>query len=184
MLCISATYPVARCLSVRLLVTFVYSRHKIPRTTAYTIAEKAIWFRHPDYNPDGAQKLISSSMSRHLSTHNISSKSMHAFLRQTRTNAFTSSFVGGNNTGRRMTGTMERLKLHLTDYTAAVSFLKLISFSFLLSIHSLMLGSLTTTVTAQNHVTRSHGSVTGVVRATPQVSGRRQPYRSHHIHTP
>jgi len=197
MLCISATYPVARCLSVRLLVTFVYSRHKIPRTTAYTIAEKAIWFRHPDYNPDGAQKLISSSMSRHLSTHNISSKSMHAFLsnlanrqtdkrtdRQTRTNAFTSSFVGGNNTGRRMTGTMERLKLHLTDYTAAVSFLKLIGFSFLVSIHSLMLGSLTTTVTAQNHVTRSHGSVTGVVRATPQVSGRRQPYRSHHIHTP
>jgi len=37
-------------------------------------------FRHPDYNPDQAQKLISSSMSRHLSTLNISSKSMHAFL--------------------------------------------------------------------------------------------------------
>jgi len=35
---------------------------------------------HLDYNPDWAQKLISSSMSRHLSTHNISSKSMHAFL--------------------------------------------------------------------------------------------------------
>ena len=47
---------------------------------AYTIAEKAIWFRHPGYNPDRAQKLISSSMSRHLSTRNISSKSMHAFL--------------------------------------------------------------------------------------------------------
>ena len=67
---------------------------------AYTIAEKAIRFRHPDYNPDRAQKLISSSTSRHLSTHNISSKSMHAFLsnlahrqtdsqtdRQTRANA-------------------------------------------------------------------------------------------------
>ena len=37
-------------------------------------------FRHPDYNPDRAQKLISSSTSRHLSTRNISSKSMHAFL--------------------------------------------------------------------------------------------------------
>jgi len=48
-------------------------------------------------------------MSRHLSTPNISSKSMHAFLsnfahrqtdRQTdrQTNAFTSSFVGGKNT--------------------------------------------------------------------------------------
>jgi len=37
-------------------------------------------FWHPDYNPDRAQKLISSSMSRHLSTCKISSKSMHAFL--------------------------------------------------------------------------------------------------------
>jgi len=48
---------------------------------AYTIGE--LRFRHPDYNPDRAQKLISSSMSRHLSTLNISkfsSKSMHAFL--------------------------------------------------------------------------------------------------------
>ena len=44
------------------------------------ISEKAIRFRHPDYDPDRAQKLISSSMSRHLSTRNISSKSMHAFL--------------------------------------------------------------------------------------------------------
>ena len=45
-------------------------------------------------------------MSRYLSTRNISSKSIHAFLvilltdrqRQTRANAFTSSFVGGNST--------------------------------------------------------------------------------------
>ena len=75
----------------------------------YTIAEKAIRFWHPDYNPDRAQKLISSSMSRHLSTRNISSKSMHAFLcnlanrqtdRQTRANAFTTSFVGGNKSYR------------------------------------------------------------------------------------
>jgi len=42
--------------------------------------EKAIRFRHPDYDPDRAQKLTSSSMYRHLSTRNISSKSMHAFL--------------------------------------------------------------------------------------------------------
>jgi len=70
----------------------------------YTIAKKAIRFRHPDYNPDRAQKLISSSMSRNLSTRNISSKSMHALLsnlanrqtdKQTRANAFT-SFVRGN----------------------------------------------------------------------------------------
>jgi len=47
---------------------------------AHTISEKAIRFRHPDCNPDRAQKLISSSMSRHLSKCNISSKSMHAFL--------------------------------------------------------------------------------------------------------
>jgi len=47
---------------------------------AYTIAEKTIGFRHPDYNPDMAQKLISSFMSRHLSTRNISPKCMHAFL--------------------------------------------------------------------------------------------------------
>jgi len=73
---------------------------------AHTISEKAIRFRHPDYNPDRAQKLISSSMSRHLSTRNISSKSTHAFLsnlvnrqtdKRTRANAFTSSFVGGND---------------------------------------------------------------------------------------
>ena len=78
----------------------------------HTISEKAIrfWFRHLDYNSDRAQKLISSSMSRHLSTRNISYKSVHAFLsnlantdretdrqtdKWTRTNAFTSSFVGG-----------------------------------------------------------------------------------------
>jgi len=71
------------------------------------ISEKAIWFRHPDYDPDRAQKLISSSMSRHLSTRNISFKSMHVFLsnlanrqtdRQTWAKTFTSSFVGGKNT--------------------------------------------------------------------------------------
>ena len=74
---------------------------------AHTKSEKAIRFRHPDYNPDRAQKLISSSMSWHLSTRNISSKSMHAFLsnlanrqtdKLTRANAFASSFVGGNYT--------------------------------------------------------------------------------------
>jgi len=48
--------------------------------SANTMAEKAIRLRHLDYNPDRAQKLISSSMSRHLSTSNISSKSMHAIL--------------------------------------------------------------------------------------------------------
>jgi len=57
-----------------------FSRRRIPRSMAYTIAEKAIRFWHPDYNPDRTQKLISSSMSRHLSTRNISSKSVHAFL--------------------------------------------------------------------------------------------------------
>ena len=59
--------------------------------------EKAI--QHPDYNPDRAQKLISSSMSRHLSTRNISSKSIHVFLsnlanKQTQANEFTSSDKG------------------------------------------------------------------------------------------
>jgi len=57
-----------------------FSRRKIPRTSAYAIAEKSIRFRHLDYNPDRAQKLISLSMSRHLSTCNISSKSVHALL--------------------------------------------------------------------------------------------------------
>ena len=42
----------------------------------HTISEKAIWFRHPDYDPDRAQKLISLSMSRHLSTCKMSSKSI------------------------------------------------------------------------------------------------------------
>jgi len=60
-----------------------------------------------------AQKLISSSMSRHLSTHKISSKSIHAFVsnfanrqtdRQMQANTFTSSFVGGND---RITSRLE-----------------------------------------------------------------------------
>jgi len=77
------------------------------RVAAHTISEKAIRFRHPDYNPDRAQKLISSSMSRHLSTRNISSKYMHAFFsnlanrrtetdKRPRANALTSSFVGSS----------------------------------------------------------------------------------------
>jgi len=70
---------------------------------AYIIAEKAIRFQHPVYNLDRAQKLISLSMSRRLSTRNISSKSMHMLLsnladRQMRAHAFTSSFVRGKIT--------------------------------------------------------------------------------------
>ena len=57
-----------------------FSRRKIPRSSTYAISEKTIQLQHPDYDPDRAQKLISSSMSRHLSRRNISSKSMHAFL--------------------------------------------------------------------------------------------------------
>jgi len=85
-----------------------FSRRKIPRSSAYTILEKAIRFWHPDYNPHRAQKLISSSMSRHMTTRNILSKSMNAFLsnlanRQTdkRTRAKTSSFVGGKKHGQK-----------------------------------------------------------------------------------
>ena len=68
------------------------------------ISEKAIRFRHLNYNPDRAEKLFSSSMSRQLSTRNISFKSMHAFLsnlanrqtdRQTNTGK-TFIIVGGN----------------------------------------------------------------------------------------
>jgi len=87
------------------------SRCKIPRSSTYTTSEKTIRFWHLDYNPNQAQKLISSSMSQHMSTRNISSKSTHLFLsnlanrqtdrqtdRQTNTGkTFTSSFVGGNN---------------------------------------------------------------------------------------
>ena len=50
------------------------------RIAVHTLWEKRIRFRHPDYDPDRAQKLTSSSMSRHLSTRKMSSKSMHAFL--------------------------------------------------------------------------------------------------------
>jgi len=39
-------------------------------------------------------------------------------------------------------------------------------------------------VTWRHFITRSHGSVTSVVRATRQVNGRRQIYPSHHTHTP
>jgi len=61
-----------------------FSRHSLIkfRVAVHTLWEKTIHFRHPDYDydPDRAQKLISLSMSRPLSTGNISSKSMHAFL--------------------------------------------------------------------------------------------------------
>ena len=69
-----AAAPGRQCVYVGL------SRRKSPRSSACTISQKAIWFRHPDYNPDRAQRLISSSMSWRLSTCNISSKSMHALL--------------------------------------------------------------------------------------------------------
>ena len=46
---------------------------------AHTLWEKAIRFWHPDYDPDRAQKLISSSMSWTWTIRNIF-KSMHAFL--------------------------------------------------------------------------------------------------------
>ena len=69
----------------------------------YRRKQSGAGIRSPDYNPDRAQKLIGSSMSRHLSTHYISSKSMHAFWvilqtdRQTNTGkTCTPSFVGGN----------------------------------------------------------------------------------------
>ena len=72
------------CLTAATGCHYVYvgfsGRNKILRSSAYTISEKAIRFRHLDYYLDWAQKLISSSMSRHLSTRNISSKSMHMFL--------------------------------------------------------------------------------------------------------
>jgi len=60
-----------------------FSQHnKIPccRVAVHMLWEKGIRFWHPDYHVDRAQKLISSSMSQHLSTRNISSKYMHAFL--------------------------------------------------------------------------------------------------------
>jgi len=56
------------------------NKARLQSSVAYTISEKGIWFRHLDYDPDRAQKLISSSMSQHLSTRKISSSSMHAFL--------------------------------------------------------------------------------------------------------
>jgi len=63
------------------------------RVAAHTISEKAISFRHPEYNPDRAQKLISLSTSRHLSTHHISSKSMQAFLVILRTDRQTDKWM-------------------------------------------------------------------------------------------
>jgi len=56
------------------------NKARLQSYVAYTISEEGIRFLNPDYDQDRAQKLISSSMSRYLSTRNISSKSMHAFL--------------------------------------------------------------------------------------------------------
>ena len=54
----------------------------LPRCSAYCkkLKGKGIRFRHPDYDLDRAQKLISLSMSRHLSTCKMSSKFNYAFL--------------------------------------------------------------------------------------------------------
>jgi len=65
---------------------------------------KAALIRYRRKQSGSGSKVISSSMSRHLSTHNISSKSIHAFLsnlakrqtdKQMRAKLYTSSFVGG-----------------------------------------------------------------------------------------
>jgi len=40
------------------------------RVAVHALWEKAIRFRHPDYDPEMAKKLNSSSMFRHLSTRN------------------------------------------------------------------------------------------------------------------
>ena len=86
---------------------------KAAKLRSIVISEEAIRFLDPDYDPERAQKLISSTMSRHLSTRNISSKSMHAFLsnyanrqtnKQTRAKTCTSSFVGGNKTSDNFLG--------------------------------------------------------------------------------
>ena len=69
-----------RCSGQQAYVYVGFSRRKISRSSAERISEKVIRLRHPDYNPDRAQKVISSSMFRHLSTRNISCKYMHAFF--------------------------------------------------------------------------------------------------------
>ena len=53
-----------------------------PNVIKFHVATHTISEPNPDqdYDPDRAQKLISSSMSRHLSTRSILPKSMHAFL--------------------------------------------------------------------------------------------------------
>ena len=70
-------------------------------------------YNYRDYIPDRAQKLISSSMSRYLSTRNISPKSMHAFL----TN------LDNRQTDRR---TNERGETHLPPPLSEVIIIKLL----------------------------------------------------------
>ena len=69
-------------------------------------------------------------MSRHLSTRNISSKSMHAFLsnlanrqtdRQTQAKTFTSSFVGGNNTAATITTTTMMITIMISTTTTTTN---------------------------------------------------------------
>ena len=107
------------------------------RVAAHTISDKAIRFRHPDYNPDRAQ-LISSSMSRHLSTCNISSKSMHAFLsnlanrqtdKRTRANAFTASFVGGNNNDKNVVNYVSCKQLQHFTYRLSRHYQRILFFA-------------------------------------------------------
>jgi len=108
------------------------------RVAVHMISEKAIRFRHPDYDPDRAQKLTSSSMSRHLSTRKMSSKSMHAFwvilltdrqtdIQTSREIAFTSSVLGGKNCARGIV-LFKQWSLLLTDTKHRVASLRQQSF--------------------------------------------------------
>jgi len=81
-------------------------RNKIPRSSGHTISEKAIRFRHLDYNPDRAQKLnqfvrvpTSVDMQHFIQIYaRVFEYNLANRHRQTRAKTLTSSFVGGINT--------------------------------------------------------------------------------------
>jgi len=88
-------------------------RNKIPCCSAYTISEKAMRFRHPDYNADRTEKLISCpcpEICRHATFHAnpctrfFSNLANRQTDKRTRAKTCTCSFVGGNNKkcGRRV----------------------------------------------------------------------------------
>jgi len=112
--CFHGSWWIKPCLATAMGGPYIYlgfsRRNKIQRCSIYTILEKAIWFRHPEYDLDWAQKLfanVPTDTCRQATFHPnpctrfLSNLANRQTEKQTRAKTCTSSFVGGKNTYKR-----------------------------------------------------------------------------------